>query len=166
MPPRVPPYPLEVVLDQLRARREVRQGDLADGLRDADRARSDPDAALDRRAASQARLDAAQAALSTAAADGLNAAELQHHWSFTQACRASLAQSEAGIVDGQAALERARIRVGEARARLTDADCKIKLQEKHRDNWLGRQRAEHARREQNQEAEIGRMLHQRRRRNP
>ena len=166
MPPRVPPYPLGVVIDQLRARREVHQGALAGALRDAGRARSDLDAALNRRGASQARLDAAQAALSTAAADGLNAAELQHHWSFTQAHRASLARSEAGIADGQAALERARIRVGEARARLTDADRQMKLQEKHRENWLGRQRAERGRREQNQEAEIGRMLHQRRRRNP
>ena len=166
MPPRVPPYPLGVVLDQLRARREVCQGALADAVRDASRARSDLDAALDRRGASQARLDDAQTALSTAAAGGLSAAELQHHWRFTQACRASLARAEAAVADRQAALDRARMRVGEARARLTDADRRIKLQEKHRENWLGRQRAERGRRQQNQEAEVGRMLHQRRRRKP
>ncbi len=162
MPPRVPPYPLGVIIDQLRAQREVRQGALADALRDAGRARADLDGALDRRDASQARLDAAQAALSTAAAGGLSAAELEHHWKFSQACRASLVRSEAAIAGCQAALDRARLRVGEARAQLTDADRRIKLQEKHRENWLGRQRTERGRRQQSQEAEVGRMLHQRR----
>ena len=112
MPPRVPPYPLGVIIDQLRAQREVSQGALADALRDAGRARADLDAALDRCGASQARLDAAQAALSTAAAGRLSAAELEHHWKFSQACRASLARAETAIVGCQAALERARTRVG------------------------------------------------------
>ncbi len=162
MPKRIPPYPLQAVLDQLFAEREQRQGAVAEVLADVQAAQEQVVAARNRLVDGEQRLGKAEAETTSAIERGIRSAEIQRHHEYVVGLRQQMAGLEAALRGREAALRTANDRLHQRRTELTEASTRVKLQERHRDNWLTERRREQQRKTQQQESEIGRLLHQRR----
>jgi flagellar export protein FliJ len=155
-------YPLAAVLENLLAEQQRRQGAIADVLAVVAEAQAELQTARQRRDEADARLDEAQSELNRTVERGVTAAELQRRQGYVETCRRELSRCAQAVDAAANRLRGANDRLAVARAELTEANRRVKLQEKHRENWENERRRERQRKEQSQEDEIGRMLHQRR----
>lgn len=159
---RKPSYPLHAVLRQREIEREREQVALANASRDVQQARADLTAALFRRQVAETRCSKARARLAELAQGPVPGSVFAYHWDFQQACERAMAEAESAVQCIQTRLHHAQVRQRRTQAALLEANRRLKLQEKHHEDWLDRQRLQQRRNDEKQETEMARLLHQRR----